>query len=47
MDFSSDRLEHSIIISGLYGVGRTLSYISKSSLNPAIAVRYIYIIILL
>ncbi|CAD8148008.1 unnamed protein product [Paramecium pentaurelia] len=37
MDFSSDRLEHSIIISALYSVGRTLSYVAKSSLNPAIA----------
>ncbi|CAD8159941.1 unnamed protein product [Paramecium octaurelia] len=42
MDFTSDRLEHSLIISGLYGVGRTLSYVAKSSLNPAIALGLVF-----
>ncbi|CAD8151292.1 unnamed protein product [Paramecium pentaurelia] len=37
MGLSSNRLEHSIIINSLYCVGRTLSYVAKSSLNPAIA----------
>ncbi|CAK62482.1 unnamed protein product (macronuclear) [Paramecium tetraurelia] len=39
MGLSSDRLEHSIIISALYCVGRTLSYVAKSSLNPSYRIR--------
>jgi len=37
LDFTNNRLEHSIIIAAMYAFGRAFTYTSKSSLNPAIA----------
>jgi glycerol uptake facilitator-like aquaporin len=39
LDFTNNRLEHSIIIGSLYAFGRTLAYKSQSILNPAVALR--------
>lgn len=37
LDFTNNRLEHSIIISSMYAFGRVFTYKSQSSLNPAVA----------
>ena len=39
LDYTNNRLEHSIIIGSLYAFARTLTYTSQSTLNPALAFR--------
>ena len=41
LDFTNNRLEHSIIIGSLFAFARTLTYKSQSILNPAVALRLI------